>query len=110
MNQEILDAISQEPDPEDLIPRQRKPEPKKHYSLEKTHSHIQQVLADMETSFKWSNETLEKDRQRYYALAMGVLKNRGEPSLMSALTWCRDRNVHIRAVHKVLNKSLTPRG
>lgn len=91
---------------EDLVPRQRKPEPKKHYSLEKTHSYQQELIANTEPFLKWDNNTYFNDRKRLYALGIAVLNKKGESSLVSVLRWCKDRRVHVRACLKVLTNSL----
>ena len=85
------------------LPRPRK-EVKEYFSLEKTHTPIQLMLAEHEKYFSWTNKTLIKDRIAYYALAHKVLKEKGESSLKGILDWCKIKKVHIRAVIKVLAK------
>lgn len=104
LNQAIFDSLEES---ESLIPRQRKLEPEKHYSLDKTHSYQQELIANTEPFLKWDNNTYFNDRKRLYALGMAVLSKKGESSLVSILRWCKDRRVHVRACLKVLTKALT---
>ena len=77
---------------------------KEYFSLERTHTPIQLMLAEHEKHFNWTTKTAMKDRTAYYALAHKCLKEKGESSLKGILDWCKARNVHIRAVIKVLSK------
>lgn len=77
---------------------------KEYFDINKTHTPIQLMLAEHEKHFQWTTKTAMKDRTAYYALAHKCLKEKGESSLKGILDWCKARNVHIRAVIKVLSK------
>lgn len=99
---ELYKEMSAEP-VEESAPKPRNVR-KTHFSLEKTHSYIQEQIASSEPYLQWTNETLFKDRARLYALCFQYLKTHDEPSLISALRWATGKRVHVRALFKVLLK------
>ena|SRR3990167_8915012 len=96
-----LDLESEE---EAGFPAPRKQNTREYFSLEKTYTPIQLMLAEHEKFFSWTNSNVMKDRTAYYALAHKVLKEKGESSLKGILDWCKAKRVHIRAVIKILAK------
>jgi hypothetical protein len=85
------------------LPRPRQVR-KEYFSLEKTHSPTQLMLAELEKEFLWDNKTLIKDRNAYYALTNKYLKENGMIKLSGLLTWSKTRHIHIRALLKLLAK------
>lgn len=87
---------------EQPIPRARIPQ---RFSLEKTHTPTQLMLAEREKDYFWDTETTTKDRNAYYALAHKVLAKQGESKLVGILNWGREKRCHIRQLLKVLASS-----
>ncbi len=105
MNEELNSEIYDDMEAEDsLSPRPRGVERKLHYSLAKTSNWIQEEIANAEPFLSWDNKSYFSDRQRLYALSFAYKNRMGEPSLISAIRWAKEKHVHVRALMKILSR------